>query len=366
MTAGRALSRDGAPRFALGLTRDYTGRGRRHISRSSPNGRFRYTTMYQAVLRCFVAVALSTALACISACGGGSNSAAPAAPSPPPGASESTADPAAQAVVAGMLAELPARIAGFLAQEQADLPRNPQNVIWMQAKIAMLQDPELAARIIAGKFYETGRVGSSKGGQVPIVAIFPSEEMRSAASEAVSRTALSLTALEGFIGVPFPPASIRIWYGFVVGASGGGGVITSEDRETFEARRASRPFPVEYFALFDHELAHTWIGHESLTGFLELNAFNTIETGSDDPSTWWYAKTLTPYVPFNDNVAHLALLDVYRLVGRDAMARAYRSIYLLAPPYGTMLSAECKQAFIDEAPAAEKARVAGILERVTY
>jgi hypothetical protein len=58
-------------------------------------------------------------------------------------------------------------------------------------------------------------------------------------------------------------------------------------------------------------------------------------------------------VPFNDNVAHLALLDVYRLVGRDAMARAYRAIYVLAPPYGTMLSAECKQASIDEAPAPE-------------
>jgi hypothetical protein len=322
--------------------------------------------MHEGVVRRFVAVGLVTALACISACAGGSHSPAPVAPSPLPGTSEPTADPATQAVVAGMLAELPDRIAGFLAQELADLPRNPQNATWLQAKIAMLQDPTLAARITAGKFYETGRVASSKGIQVPIVAIFPAEEMRSAASEAVPRTALSLTALEGFIGVPFPPASIRIWYGFAVGASGGSGVITSEDRATFEARRAARPFPGEYFALFDHELAHTWIGHESLTGFLELYAFNTIETGSHDPSTWWYAKTLTPYVPFKNNVAHLALLDVYRLVGRDAMARAYRAIYLLAPPYGTMLSAECKQAFIDEAPADEKARVATILERVTY
>lgn len=322
--------------------------------------------MHLAVVRGFVAVALATALACLTACSGDSGPPAPAAPSSQLSTSEPNADPATQAVVAGMLAELAPRIAGFLAQQQADLPRNPQNATWMQAKIAMLQDPMLAARITSGQYFETGRVGSSKGNQIPIVAIFPAEEMRGAASEAVSRTALSLIALEGFLGVPFPPDSIRIWYGFAVGATGGAGVITSEDRATFEARRASHPFPVEYFALFDHELAHTWIGHESLTGFLELYAFNTIETGSHDPSAWWYAKTLTAYVPFDDNVAHLALLDVYRLVGRDPMAKAYRTIHLLAPPYGTQLSAECKQAFIDEAPDEQKAKVAAILGRVTY
>lgn len=322
--------------------------------------------MHEVVARRFVTVALVTALSGITACGGNSDSPAPAAPSQLPSTSEPAVDPATQAVVADMLAELPARIAGYLSEQQASLPRNPQNATWMQAKIAMLQDPTLAARVTAGRFYETGGGGSSKGSRIPIVAIFPAEEMRSAASDAVSRTALSLTALEGFVGVPFPPSSIRIWYGFAVGASGGGGVISAEDRATFEARKAAMPIPAEYCALFDHELAHTWIGHESLTGFLELYAFNTIETGSPDPLLWRYAKTLTPYVPFNDNVAHLALLDVYRLVGRDAMARAYKAIYPVAPPYGSTLPAECKQAFVDEAPAAEKARVASILERVTY
>jgi hypothetical protein len=296
-----------------------------------------------------------------TACGGSG----PPPTSSTPAPSEPTSATTTQPVVEAMLAQLETKIAGFLSSEQTSLPRNPHIETWIRAKIAMLQDPNLATQIRSGRLYATGEVQSSKGARIPIVAVFPMESMRTEATEMVQRGGLTVPVLESFIGVPFPPGSIQIWYGFATGSSGGGGTLNLEDRTTYTARTAVRPALALYDAIFDHELTHTYIGHESLTGFLEILVYNQIETGSPDVPAWRYTKG--EYVAFRStNTGWLALIDVYQVLGRDATARAYRAIYPLKPPYGAPLSAECKQKFVDEAPPGEASRVAAILERVVY
>jgi hypothetical protein len=57
---------------------------------------------------------------------------------------------------------------------------------------------------------------------------------------------------------------------------------------------------------------------------------------------------------------------VYRLIGRDAMASAYSTVYLLNPPYGEPLSSACKQAFVDQAREALEPQVAALVANVVY
>jgi len=54
------------------------------------------------------------------------------------------------------------------------------------------------------------------------------------------------------------------------------------------------------------------------------------------------------------------------LIGRDAMSGAYRTLYSMKPPYGQPLSSDCKQVFVDQAPAAVKTQVASIVANITY
>ena len=61
-----------------------------------------------------------------------------------------------------------------------------------------------------------------------------------------------------------------------------------------------------------------------------------------------------------------ALIDVHRLIGRDAMARAFRNVRLLDPPYGQPLSDACRQAFVDEAPEESRHAVAAKMAQVGY
>jgi len=154
---------------------------------------------------------------------------------------------------------------------------------------------------------------------------------------------------------------MRIWYGLIMGNLGGGGTIQTEDRGTYEARTDDDRLPFD--AILGHELSHTYIGHESLTQFLELYLYNLLSTGSPSVPSWVFVRG---YQPWNDtNTGVHALLDVYQLLGRDAMAAAYGEIYPLRPPYGVPLSAEARQAFIDQAPAAVKQQVAGKMAMVT-
>ena len=136
-----------------------------------------------------------------------------------------------------------------------------------------------------------------------------------------------------------------------------------EDQSTYEARTgAGRWLPYE--AILYRELSHSFIGNESLTQFLELYVYNVLQTNSQDLQVWMVTRNYVAWDPSNHGV--YALLDVYQLIGPSAIASAYRKVYPLYPPYGQPLSAECKQAFIDQAPSALKAQVADKMAMVTY
>lgn len=117
-------------------------------------------------------------------------------------------------------------------------------------------------------------------------------------------------------------------------------------------------------AILVHELSHNYIGHEGLNQFLEMYQYNVVETGSTDPALWTYARTLGP--PGDPSISSAALVDVYRLIGHDAMASAYHAVYALNPPYGQPLSSAVKQVFIDRAPESLKAQVTTLMARVVY
>lgn len=264
--------------------------------------------------------------------------------------------------VTAMFQELGSHISWALSINQSLLPLNPGIATQLQAKIAMLQRPTLVSEIMASRFFTERNVTSTDGRQVPIVAVFPLDSLRPGASQAVPSIELALPLLEDFIATSFPTNVIRIWYGFIMGNRGGGGTIYTEDRGTYEARTGPARLPYE--SILDHELSHTYIGHESLTQFLAVYLYNLVHTNSTNLPTWIWVNGYQPWQATNDGVH--ALLDVYQLIGRDAMANAYRTIYPLRPPYGVPLSAECKQAFIDQAPAALKAQVAAKMAMVTF
>jgi hypothetical protein len=100
--------------------------------------------------------------------------------------------------------------------------------------------------------------------------------------------ASAVPIIEEFMAMPFPVGSVRVWYGFKIGNSGGGGVIYTEDRTTYETRTGPTRLP--YDAILCHEASHSYVGNESLTQFLELYAYNVVRTGSADPMSW----TFTP------------------------------------------------------------------------
>jgi hypothetical protein len=65
------------------------------------------------------------------------------------------------------------------------------------------------------------------------------------------------------------------------------------------------------------------------------------------------------------NTGSAASLDMYAALGDDAMSRSYQRLYPLRPRYGSPLSSEVQQIFVEEAPASSKdyiaAKVANIL-----
>lgn len=289
-------------------------------------------------------------------CGGGSTS-TPTTPAPTPTPTPNTGNP----VVDQMLAGLKAEIATALATNQDSLPRNPQAATQIQAKIALLQRPTLANEIIGGNFYAVATASSMRG-TVTVAAVFPSEAMRAETTAAIQQLSMALPILEQFMGAAFPVAVVNVWYGFAVGNSGDGGVINTEDQTSYESRTPTSRMPLE--GLLDHELSHSYILHEGLNQFLEMYVFNLVHGASRDLSTWTYTRNYLARQP--DNAGSAALLDVYQLIGWDAMVRAYRVVYPLNPPYGQPLSAAGKQAFVDQAPEAVKSQVATIVANIVY
>jgi hypothetical protein len=261
-----------------------------------------------------------------------------------------------------MIREFPTYIANALVQEQEDLPRNPGITAFIQAKITLLRNPALANEIVNGQFWYETSVTSMNGRSIPVVVLYPQAAMRNDAAQAVNDVSRGLPVLEGFMAAPFPHGFIRIWYGFITGNSGGGGMLDMEDRVSYESRTGPSRLP--YDAILHHELSHSYISNESLTQFLELYIYNTLATGSSNMESWVFTRNYVPELPSNQDSA--ALLDVYQLIGHDGMARAYRAVYPLRPPYGQPLSDDCQRAFIDQASEPVRAAVAALVARVTF
>lgn len=265
--------------------------------------------------------------------------------------------PPAAVPMLGMLGE---RIRAAVAAMNDDLPRNPGIASYIEGRIATLLTPGLGGDVIEGRRYVEGSVTSRAGRVSPITAVFPVESMRADAARAVRYAESAVPVLEEFLDTAFPTPAVRIWYGFRIGNSGGGGTINAEDRATYEARTPETRLPHD--AMIVHELGHSFVGSESLTQFLELYGYNVLRTGSAELRDWTFTRGWVAGRDENEGVH--ALLDVYALIGRDAMARAYRAVLPLRPPYGQPLTAAAQQAFVDAAPEAAKAQVAAKVAKV--
>jgi hypothetical protein len=298
----------------------------------------------------------SVVLLLVAGCGGSSGGGTPTTPAP----TVPTIPAGVSALVGSMLQQLPSYIQSTLADLQANLPRNPQNAVQINAKIALLQHPTLAAEISASRLFVETSVASTDGRQVAMAALFPEERYRSEATAALEVMARSLPHLERFMDTPYPTLTLRLWYGFKVGNSGGNGLLDMEDRTSYEGRTPASRLP--YDAILAHEIAHTYIGNEAMTQFLELYAYNRSLGSSPDLATWTYTRGYAG--PSETNESSALLLDVYGLIGYDAMSRAYKATYPLRPPYGHPLPSAVIDVFVHEAPQPVKDQVRAKLSRI--
>lgn len=263
-------------------------------------------------------------------------------------------------VVEGIFAGLPQHIAMERESLQQSLSRNPQAATAIQAKIDLLATAGLADDVVTYRRYRDTTVVSVDGREIPVAIVFPTEAMRAEAADAIAIVRDAVSTLEGFMATPFPVASVRIWYGFTVGNRGGGGGLWVEDRGSYQGRQTSTM--LRYEMVFPHEVGHTYIGSEPVNQFLELYAHNVNAGRTPDVARWTDARGYVPGVSTNAGVH--AVLDIYRLIGHDAMSRAYRQLHLLRPPYGQALSVEARQAFVNEAPDAAKDQVRELAARI--
>lgn len=302
--------------------------------------------------------ALLTLVLCAAACGGGGAPTAPSQQQPTPTLPPAGASP----VVAAMFNALDAYVASALANERDSLPRNPHLATYINAKIALLSQPGLGAAISAGRWYAEGSVRSTNGRTIPIAALFPAPEMRAEAEIALREIERALELLEAYLAVPFVDDDIWVWYGFTTGNQGNTGWLSVTDRASYNARPATDTSP--YDAILVHELTHSYIGNESLTQFLELYVHNMLRTGSPNLQAWLFTRGYSG--PASTNIDVAALLDVYQLIGSDAMAAGYRAVLPHAPPYGSPLSEAAKQAFAQTVPESLRAQVLAKLSAVTF
>ena len=246
-----------------------------------------------------------------------------------------------------------------MVQNNTDLlPLNPHLSDAIARKITLLSRPGLSSSIVRGQYIESAATSGAR--DVPIAAVFAADTMRDRVGLAVGELQRALPALESFVGAPLPASHISIWYGFALGSRGGGGSLYMEDQGTYDATRTSAALP--YLAIVDHELAHSWIGHESLTQFLELYLYNTTRTGSPDIAHWTHTRGYAPDRP--DNTGVHAILDIYRILGLTPMSAAFHELHTIRPPYGLPLSDAARAAIIDRAPADRRADVAALVDRI--
>lgn len=248
-----------------------------------------------------------------------------------------------------------------LQNEVLSLPLNPASTSFMQAKIDLMRTPGLGGDILEQGRYAHRSIVTRAGASVPLVAVFPVERMRGEAVQYMELIQAGVPVLEAFLDLPFPAqSSVRMWYGFKTGMSGGGGTLNVEDRPAYDARTQGRALP--YDSGIIHELGHSYVGSESLTQFLEVYGYNVLRTRSPDLAGWTFTRGWVPGRAENEGVH--ALLDVYRMIGPDAMAAGFRAVVPLRPPYGQPLTAAMQQVFVDAAPDALKPQVAAKMAKV--
>ncbi len=257
----------------------------------------------------------------------------------------------------GLLDGLPAFIESAIRQNQDLLPRNPHLAEEIQAKVDLLSDPELEAAILNEPLYRESAATNRSGTTIPVFITFPADTMEAGALEDLSRLAGTMAILEAFLGVTWPSSSIVEWYGFILGHGGGGGALYMEDRGTYADRG------VAHDVILPHELGHSYVGSETLTQFLEVYGFNLYESGSAEVEDWsWTRGDYTAFDPGNGAVH--ALLDIYQLLGPEAMGRAFAELHRIGVPYGSPLSSEARQTFVDEATAEVRDQVAELAGRI--
>ena len=71
-------------------------------------------------------------------------------------------------------------------------------------------------------------------------------------------------------------------------------------------------------------------------------------------------------VPPASTASSAALVEIYSLIGRDAMTRAYEAVAQLNTAAGEPFPLAGKQAFIDNAPPDVRPQVAELVERIVY
>jgi hypothetical protein len=296
-----------------------------------------------------VAVVLLLSMSSAIACGG-------AAPTTPPGGSgglPATLSPITtpplppniSVMVRGMLQSVAIYIVAVYAEMQANRPRNPHLEVLHVQRLTMLADPTLIQQIFNGRRWAEGTASTVRG-VVPIAALFPAETMRGDCSAVVQRSSEYVPILVEFFDQAFSTNGLLVWCGFKIGASGGGGAIYVEDRATYEGR--STPTALHYDLGIAHELAHTFMGNEALTQFLEVYTYNVANGAGLDPLDWPARRGWAPDTPTTFGVTHV--LDIYHRVGFDTMRRAFRAVWPLRPAYGQPLSAAVIAAFLAEVP----------------
>jgi uncharacterized protein YjdB len=257
--------------------------------------------------------------------------------------------------VAEMFQNLAGLISWAIDYNKDLLINNNHLSVQIETKIEMLQRPTLASEIIEGSFYATDFTASVNGRHIPISCVFPLENMRSDANQSVNSIKLVLPLLEDFMDTPYPFNAFYDWYGFNVGNIGGGNSIYMWEKDAYEAAVLTITNPFPYEAVLFHELSHGYIGNEGLNQFLHIYLYNMIHTNSSDIKSWIYLQGYTAWQDTNTWV--YALLDIYQLIGHENMSKAYKILYSLHPPYGSPLSNECLQVFINQAPEAVKDQV---------
>lgn len=272
--------------------------------------------------------------------------------------------------VAYWVEHLPVQISIALDENITQFENNPSaaHAPLLLIKINLLQNPNLATEIVNNRYYISFKLNSIDNRRIPFTTFFISEEMRGGANFMMDTYKIAFPILENFMQTPISCANIDIRYGFTLTNSNNGCFLNLDDKETLEAMANlyfDSPYTQTLFErVFLHELTHKYIGNEQLNKFLEQYIFNVINTNSTDTQLWIYPYG--PYIPLNaSNEGLYALYDIYQLIGVQGMSNAYRRLGELYPPYNAPLSADCKQAFIDQAPSNLKEQVAALTNKIT-